>query len=172
MNTTRNKTIIAALASLSFCFNAYAEEDHTGHNHAKGDHSHGEKGHQHAKKVAGPNGGRIIAEVSPHAEFFVTKERKIQISFLDKKNQVIPVNNQKITLVCGDRTSPTRLKFKKSTDGKSFISTEKLPKGNNIPTIITFKMAPDAKKIRAKLTLNLDQYPTCKHKEYARTCAH
>ena len=55
--------------------------EHAGHDHDDKDHADHE-GHDHAKKVAGPNGGKVIMNVEPHFELFVTRERKIQISFL------------------------------------------------------------------------------------------
>lgn len=174
MNNT--KTILAAVTSLAFIFTAYGEEDHTGHDHAKGEHQHAEKGHDHAKKaakkIAGPNGGKILTEVAPHAEFFVTKDRKVRITFLDKDNKPIAVADQKVTLICGDRKAPTKLTLKKEADAKSLLSDGALPEGNNIPTIVTFKMTPDGKNIRAKFSLNLDDCPSCDYKEYACTCAH
>ena len=33
--------------------------------------------HDHEKKIAGPNGGRIITSVEPHVEFLVTKDSKV-----------------------------------------------------------------------------------------------
>jgi len=171
MNTT--KTILTTIAALSFSFTAYGE-DHSGHNHAKGEHQHAEKdhGHDHTKKVAGPNGGKVINSVTPHAEFLVTKDKKIRITFLDKENKPIAAEEQQVSIICGDRKSPTKLALKKEADGKSLLSDGTLPEGNNIPTIVTFKMTPDAKKVRAKFSLNLSDCPNCENKEYACTCEH
>jgi hypothetical protein len=41
--------------------------------------------HDHDKKEAGPNGGRLLTALDPHAEFFVTADRKVQITFLDEE---------------------------------------------------------------------------------------
>src|SRR5688500_17671691 len=46
--------------------------------------------HDEKKKIAGPNGGRIIAAIEPRAEFFVMPDRKVQITFLDKAGKAIP----------------------------------------------------------------------------------
>ncbi len=168
---TNTKTILTAVTSLAFAFTAYGE-DHSGHDHAKGEHKHEEKGHDHAKKVAGPNGGKIITEVEPHAEFFVTKDRKIRITFLGKDNKAIAVADQKVSIICGDRKAPTKLSAKKEAHGKSLLTEGKLPDGNNIPTIVTFKITPDGKKIRAKFSLNMSDCPNCDYLEYACTCDH
>ena len=42
--------------------------------------------HKHEKKEAGPNGGKILTAMEPHAEFFVTSDRKVQITFLGQDN--------------------------------------------------------------------------------------
>ena len=169
MNNT--KTILAAVTSLAFTFTAYGE-DHSGHDHSKGEHKHHGHGHDHAKKIAGPNGGKIITSVTPNAEFLVTKDRKVRITFLDKNNKPIPVADQKVSIICGDRKAPTKLTLKKEAGGSFMLSDTQLPKGNNIPTIVTFKITSAGEKIRSKFNLNLSECPNCDHKEYACTCEH
>ena len=50
------------------------------------DHDHG---HTHAKKEAGPNGGRLLTALEPHAEFFVLPDRRVQITFLDAQDKPV-----------------------------------------------------------------------------------
>ena len=145
-----------------------AHDAHSGHDTDGADHA----GHDHAKKVAGPNGGKVITSIEPHAEFFVTADNKIRITFLGDDNKAIAVAGQSVDVVCGSRTNPTMLAFTKEADGKSLISTGTLPAGNNFPTIVTLKTTPDAASTRAKFILNLSDCPTCKYKEYACACVH
>ena len=72
-------TAITAVITMTFANPVIAEEDH-GHD----DH----KGHAHEKKIAGPNGGRVLTKVEPHLEFFVTKDHKIQITAVDDKGRL------------------------------------------------------------------------------------
>ncbi len=141
-----------------------ANHDHSGHEHGEGC--------SHAKKIAGPNGGRVITSVEPHAEFFVTPDNKVRITFLNEQNQPIPVAEQTVGIVCGDRSNPTTLTFTKAADNNFLLSNETLPAGNNHPTIVSFKTTPAAPTVRAKFILNLTDCPTCDHKEYACTCSH
>ena len=90
-------------------------------------HDHGAD--VHAKKIAGPNGGKIITAVEPHAEFYVTPEHKVRITFLDEQNTAIAVADQTVDVICGDRSNPTILSFAKDTDGNSLISDGTLPAG-------------------------------------------
>ena len=148
------------------------EESHAGHGHDDHDgHSHNEHAeHDHHKKQAGPNGGRVITTVEPHLEFFAMEDGKVQISFLNDDGKVIPPASQKVSLIGGDRSSPTRLKFEKK--GNVLISDNALPSKNNLPIILQMKVTPESKTIREKFNLNLTQCPTCDYKEYACTCDH
>jgi hypothetical protein len=126
--------------------------------------------HDHAKKEAGPNGGRVIHSVEPHAEFLVTKERKIEVRFLDDSGKVIPPAAQTVTVTMGDRSAPTKLSFAK--EGDALVSSAAIPEGNDTPTVVQIKVSPEAKTVTEKLNLNLNNCPECDHAEYACTCAH
>ncbi len=149
-------TIIAALA-LSLPATA-ADKKHDGHDHS------------HAKKVAGPNGGRVLTEVTPHAEFLVTADRKVQITFLDKAGKAIAPSDQVVTVTAGDRSSPTKLTFAKA--GNTLLSTAALPAGNDLPTVVQIKAGPTGKTITAKFNVDLGKCGECKLAEYACICSH
>ncbi|MGB0775753.1 MAG: hypothetical protein ACPGUY_07895, partial [Akkermansiaceae bacterium] len=112
-----------------------------GHDHDHGDHS----GHDHAKKVAGPNGGKVLSAPDFKCEFFVTSENKVKITFLDEDNKPAAIGTQSVDVVCGDRSDPTNLEFSKGEKNLSFASSNTLPKCDGYPVIITIKTAPDAK---------------------------
>lgn len=154
------KRVITIAASILLTPFAVAED----HDH---DHDH-DHGHEHA--VAAPNGGRVLHDVDPHAELFVTKERKIQITFINDEGKAIAPGDQVITVICGKRSAPTKMKFEKK--GDAFISDKVLPAGMNIPAVVQIKMTPDGKKETIKLNLNLEDCPTCDFLEYACTCDH
>jgi hypothetical protein len=146
--------------------------DHEHGDHEHGDHEHGDHEHgdnEHAKKTPGPNGGRILTDVTPNLEFLVREDRKIQISALaDAK--AIPVTTQSLTLVGGDRANPTTLEFIK--DGDVLVSSTALPAGENFPVILQIKTSPTSDLITQKFQLNLKDCPDCKYKEYACICDH
>lgn len=138
---------------------------------AGGTHDHGDDhGHEHHHKEAGPNGGRIIDSVEPRFEFFVTADNKVQITFLNKKGEPIAPGEEEVSLVGGDRSSPTKLAFVKK-DGV-LLSTTALPEGNNYPVILTIKTNPFAKAVREKFSLNRSDCPSCEYQEYACVCGH
>ena len=126
--------------------------------------------HNDKKKVAGPNGGRIIAAIEPRAEFFVTADRKVQITFLDQAGKVIPPAEQIVTVTAGERMSPTSLTFSKF--GNTLMSNAALPKGNEIPAVVQIKTSASAKAVTEKFNVDLSKCGECKLQEYACICAH
>ena len=138
--------------------------DHAGHK--EGD----EHGHDHDTIVAGPNGGRILHDVEPHVEFFVTEDRKVQFSAVSDDGKATPITTQTASLMGGSRTNPTKMKFTKV--GDVLISDVAFPEGNDFPVVIQLKGSPDDKAATVKFNLNLADCPTCSNKEYACTCEH
>lgn len=126
--------------------------------------------HDHAKKEAGPNGGRILTAVEPHAEFFVTTDRKVQITFLGENGKAIAPADQVVTVTAGERSAPTKLAFAKS--GTVLLSEKPLPEGTAFPAVVQIKVTPDARTVVEKFNLNLAKCPECKLAEYACTCSH
>ncbi len=148
-------------------------KDEHGHDEKEGhddDHADEDHGHDHDKLQAGPNGGRILKSVEPHLEFFVTEDRKVQITAVDDDNKAIPVEVASVTVIGGDRSSPTRLSFAKS--GDALLSDIAFPAGNDFPVVVQITPSADAKKITEKFNLNLASCPTCEYKEYACICDH
>lgn len=155
----KTKSLLTLVACL--CAPFALAEDKKEHDH---DHDH-----DHAK-ITGPNKGRILHEVDPHAELFVTKDRKLQVTFVDHDGKAIAPGEQSISVICGKRTAPTRMKFEKK--GGSLLSDKALPDGMLIPTVLQIKMAPSAKSTVIRLNLNLEECPSCDSLEYACTCDH
>ena len=123
-----------------------------------------------AEKIKAPNGGRIIAAVESQAEFLVTKDKKIEIRFLDDAGKVIAPAAQTASVIMGDRSAPTKLAF--TQDGDKLVSDKAVAEGDNLPVVLTLKTTPDAKAVTAKFNLNLATCPECKLTEYACACDH
>ncbi|MDB4500688.1 hypothetical protein N9224_00725 [Akkermansiaceae bacterium] len=151
---------IATLAALSLfiCPLASAEDKH--------DHDD-EKHEEHAHEIQAPNGGRILHDIHPHAEFFITKDRKVQITFVDDEGNAV-ASDQTIKAIGGERAKPTKFTFEKTKTG--FLSKEKLPEGKLVPIVLTF--THDQEKKRIKFNVNMADCPTCEFLEYACTCEH
>ena len=131
---------------------------------------HAGPNHSHEKKEAGPNGGRILTAIEPHAEFLVTADRKVQITFVDDKGKAIAPAEQVVTVTTGERSAPLKMTFTKTET--TLLSEQTVPEGNNFPVVVQIKTSPDAKPIVEKFTLNLSTCPDCKYAEYACICSH
>lgn len=148
--------LLSTLLTLALAFTATAADKE------KHDHEHEAK--------AGPTGGKLITEVEPHVEFFVNKDKKVEIRFINDDMKVVAPGEQVITVILGDRSAPTKLAFTK--DGDKLISDKTIPEGADLPTVVQIKAKAGEKAVTEKFNLNLAQCPTCKNKEYACTCAH
>ncbi len=124
----------------------------------------------HGAKVAGPNGGRVITSVEPHAEFLVLDDRRVQLTFLDDALKPIPIAEQTAEVISGDRSNPTELSFTQS-DG-TLVSDAPLPEGNAVPAVLRITPLPDGETVTERITVNLAQCPTCDYAEYACICDH
>ncbi len=154
--------------------NDHSDHDHDKHghsDHADNDHKeHDHDGHDDHGEIKAPNGGRIIDSVEPHLEFHVADDGNVTITFLDDEGHIVTPADQRISVIGGDRSSPTRLSF--ATKGNALVSDKALPSGNNLPIILNIKASSNAKTIREKFNLNLNECPTCEYKEYACVCEH
>lgn len=122
------------------------------------------------KKVAGPNGGRILATVEPRAEFFVLPDRKVQITFLDAAGKPVAPTEQTVTVTAGERSAPKTLAFAKA--GNALVSTTPLPAGDGIPAVVQIKPAAAGKVVTEKFNVDLSKCGECKLAEYACICGH
>ena len=123
-----------------------------------------------AEKLNAPNNGRIINTVTPHAEFLVNPEKKLEVRFLDAAGKVIAPAAQVVTVTMGERAAPTKLIF--TQDGDKLVSDKVIPEGKELPVVLQIKTTPDAKTVSAKFNLNMAKCPTCLNAEYACTCDH
>jgi hypothetical protein len=128
--------------------------------------AHGSEEHN-VPKSAGPNGGRILKGTDPRAEFFVTSDRKVQITFLNHHGEPVAPADQTVIVTAGDRSAPTRLTF--SSAGQVLLSDGTLPAGNRVPTVVQITPA-NAKQVTAKFNINLAICPGCQLPEYACIC--
>ncbi len=151
---------LAAAAAVALPAAIFADDDHKDHDHD----------HDHEKKMAGPNGGRVIMSVEPHVEFLVQKDGTVKITPLDDHNKPIALSGQSARLTGGDRTNPTRMNFA-AKDG-ALVSDTAFPEGNDFPVVLQLKASEDAESVVEKFQLNLKDCPTCDFNEYACICDH
>ncbi len=162
----KTKTTIAAICLTLAPFAFSEEKGHEGHDHT----DHAEATHKDVEQIDGPHKGRILTTTEPHSEIFITDERKILVTFLDKDNKAITPTDQVVSAIGGDRSAPTRMTF--AIKGDSLISDKSLPDGNMIPLILQIKTGVDADNVTERFNVDFSECPTCDHIEYACVCEH
>lgn len=160
--TSVTLTAVALLTPFLFA----AEKAHEGHDHD----DHSEKSHDHAKKIAGPNGGRILTGTEPHAEFFVMPDRRVKVTFIDPDGKAITPGVEVISAVSGKTPATVPMEFLK--EGDAFVSDKPLPEGEAVPIVLQIKIAPDADNVTEEFDVALSECAECTHLTYACTCGH
>ncbi len=123
----------------------------------------------HAEKiVAGPKGGRLL-EAEPHkAEFFVTADRKVEITFYDAALKPVDPGAQVVTVTAEPSSGKAKLDLEKTSTG--FVSKTALPAGDPYRVVVQTRASADAKPKNFRVDLNLAKCGECQKIEYACTC--
>jgi hypothetical protein len=123
----------------------------------------------HADKVAGgPKGGRLLESTPLRAEFFVTADRKVEITFYDAGLKPAAPGTQTVAVTAEPATGRTPLELAPTATG--FVSKSALPAGEPYRVVVQVRATPDAKPQNFRLDLNLGTCGECKHAEYACIC--
>lgn len=123
----------------------------------------------HAEKInAGPKGGRLFAAAPMQAEFLVTTDRKVEVTFYDAALKPVAPAAQVVSVTAEAPAGRTKLDLAKTATG--FASASALPAGEPYRVVLQIREQPDAKPQNFRLDLNLDTCAECKHAEYACTC--
>ncbi len=121
-----------------------------------------------AAALLGPHGGKVLCDIEPHVELFVTADRKIQLTFLNHDGEILAPGDPSIAVYCGQRTAPTTMAFEKVEN--SFLSDKPLPDGMNIPAVLQVRVTPESEKTTMRLNLNLAICEECDRAEYTCLC--
>jgi hypothetical protein len=123
----------------------------------------------HAGKItAGPNGGRLLDARPLKAEFFVTPDRKVEVTLYDDHaNPVLP-EAQTVTVIAEPAGGRVTLNLDKTAT--AFVSSTALPAGEPYRLVVQIRATPEAKPQNFRVDLNLSTCGECKHAEYACTC--
>lgn len=118
--------------------------------------------------VAGPKGGRLLATEPHAAEFFVTADRKVEVTFYDAALQPVAPGTQTVAVTAEPATGKTALTLQPTATG--FVSTAALPPGEPYRVVVQIRAAASAKPANFRLDLNLITCGECQKAEYACIC--
>ncbi len=123
------------------------------------------------KVVPGPKGGRLLEAAPQRAEFFVTKDRLVEVTFYDAALKPTAPTTQTVAITAEPKSGRTPVALEKTATG--YISKSALPASTDpYRVVVQLRATPDAKPQNFRIDLNLDTCGECKRAEYACTCSH
>lgn len=122
------------------------------------------------KIVAGPNGGRLLNSEPHKAEFFVTKDRKVEVTFYDAALKPVPPGAHVVTIIAEPKSGRTAVDLEKN--GTGYLSKSALPDSSEpYRVVVQVRANAEAKPQNFRLDLNTATCGECQRAEYACTCA-
>lgn len=120
------------------------------------------------KIVGGPKGGRLLEVEGQKAEFFVTKDKKIEITFYDAALKPVAPADQVVAITAEPQSGRTKVDLEKTATG--YISKAPVPEGTPYRVVVQMRAKPDGKPQNFRVDLNLSHCKECDRTEYACTC--
>lgn len=121
------------------------------------------------KIVGGPKGGRLLEADGQKAEFFVTKDRKVEITFYDAVLKPIAPGEQVVAVTAEPKSGRAKIDLEKTATG--YVAKTPLPEGDPYRVVVQMRAKPDAKPQNFRVDFNLETCGECKRAEYACTCS-
>lgn len=156
----KQKLLLACLALGLF---ACKKDDHAGHDHGK-------EPAKTAKPLAGPNGGKLLENTAPRAEFLIGKEKHVTVTFYDAQLKPVAATGQVVVITAEPKSGKVSLTME-AKDG-AFVSKEPLPAGDDYNIVVQVKTTAEASPQNFRIVFDLHECGGCKLKEYACTCDH
>ncbi len=123
------------------------------------------------KIIGGPKGGRLLEIGSQKAEFFVTKDRKAEITFYDAGLKPATLGAQVVAITAEPKSGRKTLELEKTANG--YVSKTALPESKEpYRVVVQLREKADASPKNYRVDLNLEKCGECKRAEYACTCGH
>ena len=120
------------------------------------------------KIVGGPKGGRLLEVDGQKAEFFVTNDKKIEITFYDAALKPVAPGEQVVAVTAEPKSGRTKVELEKTETG--YISKAAVPEGAPYRVVVQMRAKPDAKPQNFRVDLDLANCGGCNRGEYACTC--
>jgi hypothetical protein len=120
------------------------------------------------KIVAGPKGGRLLESAPHNAEFFVTDDRKVEVTFYDAALKPVDPSTETVAVIAEPSSGRTKIEMEKTASG--YISKTPLPKGDPYRVVVQVRENENAKPQNFRIDLELHMCAGCAKKEYACTC--
>lgn len=121
------------------------------------------------KIVGGPKGGRLLDVDGQKAEFFVTADKKVEITFYDAALKPVAPGEHVVAVTAEPQSGRTKLELEATPTG--FVSRDPLPGGAPYRVVVQMRAKPDTRPQNFRVDLNLAVCGGCSRPEYACTCS-
>jgi hypothetical protein len=122
------------------------------------------------KIVAGPKGGRLLETETPKIEFFVTKDRKVEINFYDAALKPVDPGSRVVAVIAEPKSGRTPLDLEQTAHG--FVSKDPLPEGEPYRVVVQVRDQTGARPRNFRLEYDMAECGGCGYAEYACICGH
>lgn len=121
------------------------------------------------KIVGGPKGGRLLEVGSQKAEFFVTTDRKAEVTFYDAALKPAALGTQVVAMTAEPKSGRKTVELEKTANG--YLSKTPLPESAEpYRVVVQLREKAGASPTNYRVDLNLTTCGECKRAEYACTC--
>jgi len=120
------------------------------------------------KVVGGPKGGRLLEVDGQKAEFFVTKDKKVEITYYDAALKPTSPGENVVAVTAEPKSGRAKVEMDKTPTG--FISKAPVPEGAPYRVVVQMRAKADAKPQNYRVDLDLSNCGGCNRAEYACTC--
>ncbi len=120
--------------------------------------------------VTGPRKGAVLEFTGGKVEFFITKERKVSLGFLDASLKPMPLQTVEIKLSAEPKSGAVTMELEPKAE---FLESKTaLPEGEGYTIVVQIKADQTDKLINHRITMNTHFCEGCQGPEYACTCDH
>lgn len=121
------------------------------------------------KSTPGPNGGLILKSDS-RAEFFVTEDRKVMITFLDAELKPLDPEERQVRVTALAPSGRKSIALERRED--VFVSTDALPEGDGFTVVAQIFQDPKGRPQNFRIVYEEHICGECDLREYACICGH
>lgn len=120
------------------------------------------------KPISGPKGGRIVTTDAPHLEFFLRKDRTVEVTFYDSELSPTAVGDRQVSAIA--EVPAGRKKFDLVEKNGALVSSVPLPGGDGYTVVLQVRESATARPKNYRFVLHEEVCAECNRAEYACTC--
>lgn len=120
------------------------------------------------KQIAGPNGGKLLENEAPRAEFLIEKDHTVTINFFDEALKPVPAGDQVVVANAESKSGKVKLEFEKK--GSALKSKSSLPPGDGYTIVVQVRKTVSSAPQNFRIKYDAHICGECKLQEYACVC--